>query len=85
MNVGVRVHDVGAERVAFLKGSGARGMYVPLLLPPTSQAPQLLSAYGLCLTLPPVGWWAGVSPLTLWVLVPSCLRNMPDSQELNPH
>ena len=32
------------------------------------------------LTLPPVGWWAGVSPLTLWVLVSSCLRNMPDSR-----
>lgn len=41
VNVGVPVHDVGAEQVAFLKGSGAWGMWTPLLVPPhTSQAPQ---------------------------------------------
>lgn len=34
VNVGVHVHDVGTEQVAFLKGSGARGMWTPLLVPP---------------------------------------------------
>ena len=78
VNVGVCVHDVGAEQVAFLKQWGSGHVYTPTFAPP-SQTPQLLSACGLCLTLQPVGWWAGVSLLTLWVLVPSCMRNMPDS------
>lgn len=34
VNVGVHVHDVGTEQVAFLKGSGARGIWTPLLVPP---------------------------------------------------
>ena len=73
VNVGVRVHDVGAEQVAFLKGSGARGMYAPLLLPPHLTS----SPITLCLWSLPhpaarglVGWGESPHPLGPGALLP---------------
>ena len=39
MNVGVRVHDVGAEQVAFLKQWGSGHVYIPTFAPPLTNSP----------------------------------------------
>lgn len=58
VNVGVRVHDVGTEQVAFLKQSGAQGMYTPLLLP--ALPPHKLPSYFLPVVFAsPCSLWAG--------------------------
>lgn len=71
-------HDVGAEQVAFLKGGGAWGVWTPLLVPPRHLTSSPVTFCLWSLPQPAAcGLVVGVSPLTLWVLVPSCLRNPP--------
>lgn len=81
----MRVHDVGAERVCFSEREWGSGhVCTPTFAPP----PHKLPNYFLPMVFAsPCRPWAGglgwSSPSGVLVL-PSCLRNMPDSQKARP-